>query len=105
MGANETDRQEPGKSLGDGLGALDWWNNHVGRGRRFYEAACRAHGGNESAAGGLDWRSTNSFCDFPRNFQIDVHHRRRAGSRLVASGRPGVFVLSVDADDGGSHCV
>ena len=29
VGPDETDRQKPGKSLGDGHGASYWWNHHV----------------------------------------------------------------------------
>ncbi len=53
-----------------------------------------------SAAGGMDRRSTNSLRCFSRHVALDVHYRCRADRRHVSSGRARIFVFSVDANDG-----
>jgi len=71
----------------------------------FHAAAHDAYGGNDFAAGGLDWCSANSFCHFPRDIPLDVHDRRRPGRRSVASSRARIFVFFIDANDGGGDGV
>src|SRR5881275_1588087 len=65
------------------------------------ESICAAP--NQTACGSLDRCGANSFCCFSRYFAVDVHHRCRAGRRLVASRCAGIFVFLIDADDGSGY--
>jgi len=99
LGFDETDRQKPGKSLGDGLGAPHRWHNHVGSGCDLYPPASCAYGRDEPAASGVDRRGANSLCNLSRNFPIDVHNRGRTSCGHVAPSRARIFIFFIDADD------
>jgi len=65
----------------------------------LFSAAGRCYGGNDFAAGGLDWCSANSFCHFPGTSR-SMSTIAAGSRRSVASSRARIFVFFIDANDG-----
>ena len=103
MGANESDRQESRKPMGDQHCVACWRHRDVDCRCNFYASARDPHGRDEFAAGDLDWGMPDSFGGFSWNIALNVHHRGRTNRRNVAPRRARVFIFSFDADDGRRH--
>ncbi len=97
----KTNRAEPGKSLGDGVGAVYWWHHHVAGGRTLSQSAHAANGRNVFASGSLDRSCSDYIGGFSRNITLDVNHRGRSVSRPLPKRGVGIFVFPFHADNGG----
>ncbi len=93
MGADESDRTESRKPLGNDHCFVCGRNCDVDCRRNVHASASDPHGGDELAPGDLDRRLPDFVGRFSRNVPFDEHDRGRPDRRHVAIGSAGVFLF------------